>query len=302
MRQARLKPTGQAVFYHLYNRVSGTQDDRPFGEAEKEKFIQLLHKLTAFYTVRILAYQVMSNHFHLVVHAPAEPPAIDQICNRYRQYYGRPLDPSDPRCALFGERMRDISWFMHALEHTFSCWFNRSRPIRRRGSLWADRFKNTVLGDARAVWECCKYVEMNSVRAGIVSDPAAYRFSSYGDWCERGKHPFEENLTRILLPSIQGIYPFQTLAQVRNSLGAAFTEAGAKRKQGKAEPHTFRLTLDQRTRCWVDGIVIGSELYVLAMMARHRKRAGLQLEKPVRAETVEPGSVGIFCGKKLRAV
>ena len=53
-------------------------------------------------------------------------------------------------------------------------------PYPQRGILWADRFKHTLLGDSRAVWQCVKYIQMNPVRARIVSNPADYRFCSYG--------------------------------------------------------------------------------------------------------------------------
>jgi hypothetical protein len=34
---------------------------------------------------------------------------------------------------------------MRHLQHLFTAWYNRTRPLRRRGSLWADRFKHTIL-------------------------------------------------------------------------------------------------------------------------------------------------------------
>lgn len=51
MRQPRLKRTGQDTFYHLYNRVAGEPGYFPFKKPEKEKFIQVLRKLEAYYTV-----------------------------------------------------------------------------------------------------------------------------------------------------------------------------------------------------------------------------------------------------------
>ena len=188
MRRPRFKPDDRPMFYHLFNRVAGEPTDLPFGYKEKEFFIRLLHKVNAFYTVKVVAYHVMSNHFHVVAHAPAEPPTPEEVCERYNAYYKgrRTLNPSDPRCAKIGARMRDISHYMQTLEQDFSRWYNRTRKTRRRGHLWAERFKHTLLGDAQAVMECCKYVEMNSVRAGIDRNPAESRFSSYGAWCGKG--------------------------------------------------------------------------------------------------------------------
>lgn len=56
MRHARLKPDYQDTWHHCYNRVAGTQDDRPFGDAEKEMFVRILKRLAAFYAVRVVSY------------------------------------------------------------------------------------------------------------------------------------------------------------------------------------------------------------------------------------------------------
>jgi hypothetical protein len=41
----------------------GTRADRPFGDAEKEVFVRLLKRLAAFYSVRVVSYTFMSNHY-----------------------------------------------------------------------------------------------------------------------------------------------------------------------------------------------------------------------------------------------
>jgi putative transposase len=76
-------------------------------------------------------------------------------------------------------RLRDISYFMKDLQQRFTQWYSNNRD--RRGTVWADRFKRVLLeGEAgnSAVWNCIKYIERNAVRAGIVNDPAAYRYCS----------------------------------------------------------------------------------------------------------------------------
>ncbi len=66
MRHARIKPDYEDTWHHCYNRAAGTRDDRPFGDAEKEVFVRLLKRLAAFYTVRVVSYTFMSNHFHII--------------------------------------------------------------------------------------------------------------------------------------------------------------------------------------------------------------------------------------------
>jgi hypothetical protein len=49
---------------HICNRISGTIGDYPFGPAEKQYFINLMRNLTKLFTIEIIAYQLMGNHFH----------------------------------------------------------------------------------------------------------------------------------------------------------------------------------------------------------------------------------------------
>jgi len=90
MRQARLKPDYQDTWHHCYNRTVGTRSNRPFGDAEKEVFVRILKRLAAFYTVRILSYTFMSNHFHraflLLRRVGANRPA--PLCRRHCPFSG----------------------------------------------------------------------------------------------------------------------------------------------------------------------------------------------------------------------
>jgi REP element-mobilizing transposase RayT len=305
MRRPRLKPLDMPIFYHLYNRVAGEPGFLPFGPAEKEKFIQLMHKIDKLYTVKVVCYQVMSNHFHLVVHAPDQPPTPEEVCRRYGAYYGgkRTLNVSDPFCAVLAGRMRDISWYMHDLQQQFSTWYNRTRPTRRRGYLWAQRFKHTLLGDARAVWACCNYVEMNAVRAALVSDPADYRFSSYGAWCGRGRHPFENHVEEVLLPWLEGFMGSVSAKQLQELMRQAFAGLRGVSENPDGKVSAFSLKVDRRVRYWVDGLVIGSELFIQQMIGRHggilRPRG---LKGMGRAHAPDAALVPLCCYKQLRSL
>ena len=302
MRRARLKPDHLSLFYHVYNRVAGEPGYFPFGAMEKEHFVQLLHKLNTFFTVKVIAYQVMSNHFHLVIQSPEEMPNTEEVCRRYALYYPDrcKLEPSDPYCETLARRMRDISWYMHDLQQQFSTWFNRTRPARRRGVLWADRFKHTLLGDSQAVWECLKYVEMNSVRANMVSNPADYRFCSYGVWAATGRHPFEENVREVLLPYLRGLYLFESIKQLRQSLYDTFVRIRGIQEEPDGKMQLFVLQIDRRVRYWVDGLVIGSELFVQDMILRSRGNLRPRPRGFTIARTPDSQRLGLCCYKQLR--
>jgi putative transposase len=46
-----------------------------------------------------------------------------------------------------------------------------------RGHLWQGRFSSFIL-DQNHLWACTRYVELNPVRAGMVKNPQAWRWSS----------------------------------------------------------------------------------------------------------------------------
>jgi len=208
MRRTRLKADDQASWYHCYNRVAGTSLDRPFDDVAKEQFVRILHRVCSLYSVQVVSYQVMSNHFHLLVHAPSEEPSAEVMCRRFATFHRnkRTLEPNSPSCRAWQARSRDISWFMRHLQHLFTAWYNRTRPVRRRGSLWADRFKNTLLESGAAVWSCWKYIENNPVRAGMVTSAADYRFCSHGVWHQTGRHPFAEAIATTVLSMLNNLF------------------------------------------------------------------------------------------------
>jgi putative transposase len=313
MRQPRLKPEGRDVFYHVYNRIAGTRLDLPFGPVEKDHFLSLLRRLLEFYTIEALGFVVMGNHYHLLLFAPADPPSDDQTCARYAAFYPgkQPLRPGSRKCQCIARRLRDVSWLLHDLQHQFTAWFNRTRPIRRRGSLWAGRFKHTLLEEGLAVWHCWSYIEMNPVRAGLTQDPADYRFSSFGQWSARGRHPFAQSLENRLLPSLRGLLGTRNLHEVQMALQRHFALIRAMEKPldpNAANPKTFskpllfRTLANQRMRYWTDGLLIGSQAFIIEVVTAARGPASL-VNRRLTPEAVENGaSPTLCCLKRLRDI
>jgi putative transposase len=51
--------------------------------------------------------------------------------------------------------------------------------IGRTGTLWEGRYRATVIDTDEYLFRCCRYIEENPVRAGMVSDSSLYRWSSF---------------------------------------------------------------------------------------------------------------------------
>lgn len=50
----------------------------------------------------------------------------------------------------------------------------------RTGTLFEGRFRSSVIESERYLLTCLGYIELNPVRAGLVTDPGDYRWSSFG--------------------------------------------------------------------------------------------------------------------------
>ena len=93
---------------------------------------------------RIHAYALMTNHVHLLVTGP---------------------------------RPDSISRMMKAVGEAYVPHFNRTHS--RSGTLWEGRFRASIVDAEDYLFTLYRYIEMNPVRAGMVSDPADYRWSSH---------------------------------------------------------------------------------------------------------------------------
>jgi putative transposase len=70
-----------------------------------------------------------------------------------------------------------VSKMMQALGRCYVRYFNTK--YERSGTLWEGRFRSCVIEAERYLLACQRYIELNPVRAGMVEDPADYRWSSY---------------------------------------------------------------------------------------------------------------------------
>jgi putative transposase len=194
---------GKPVLYHVHSRVV----DRRFvlGTEEKEKFRTFMRMQENFTGCRALSYCLMDNHFHILLEVPpmAEGGISDEeLLKRLSAIYGEAFvagvaqELVDARKSVYasdgemGEavaaihkrftyRMQDLAQFMKGLLQRFSQWFNRKHS--RSGVLWEDRFKSVIVEDGVAARTIAAYIDLNPLRAGMVKDPADYRWSSYGE-------------------------------------------------------------------------------------------------------------------------
>ena len=95
---------------------------------------------------KIYAYCLMTNHVHLIVDPGANPASLALFMKH-----------------IAGRQTR----YINKLEN-------------RSGSLWEGRYKSSIISTKEYLLACCRYVELNPLRAGMVAEPADYPWSSYG--------------------------------------------------------------------------------------------------------------------------
>ena len=211
MRKARWLATWQnstskPAIYHLVSRVV----DRRFvfAERECEAFRMFMRMYENFSGCRVLSYCVMSNHFHLLLEVPpmaaggvSDELLLQRLSALYSEAFvaGVAAELAEARTlgqvgeatrvaaihARFTYRMHDLSEFMKGLLIRFTRWFNREHS--RKGTLWEERFKSVIVESGVAARTMAAYIDLNPVRAGMVKDPADYRWSSYGEAVGGGK-------------------------------------------------------------------------------------------------------------------
>ena len=140
-RHARLTIPG--VPLHIRHR--GIDRARCFGsEADYRVYLGLMAELSRKFECKVHAYVLMTNHVHMLTSAGGADGA---------------------------------SLFMKNLAQRYTQYFNRTS--QRCGPLWEGRFRSSLVDSERYLLTCYRYIELNPVRAGMVSSPGDYPWSSF---------------------------------------------------------------------------------------------------------------------------
>ena len=107
-------------------------------------FHEFLHIASTRHCCHIHAYVFMTNHIHLLV----TPDSVDSIAKT-----------------------------MQSVGRSYVQYFNRTH--QRTGTLWEGRYKATIIDTEQYLFTCYRYIELNPVRANMVTHPSEYRWSSY---------------------------------------------------------------------------------------------------------------------------
>ena len=304
MRQARIKiPVAESeAAYHCISRT--VNGEWLFDDAAKEILRRQVWQVADYCGVQIVTYAILSNHFHVLLNVPRQAPVSDaELLRRYKVLYPKPtryqaarlavveaeLARNGPEAVAWRQRqlalMGDVSQFMKLVKQRFSIWFNKSH--RRFGTLWAERFKSLLVEtEGRVRQTMAAYIDLNGVRAGLVTDPKDYRFCGYAE-AVAGSAAAREGIRSITggraWDEAQAHYRevlYGTGAGPREGAGTiSVTDLQRVIEEGGRLPLTTVLRC--RLRYFTDGAVLGSRAFVDLQLVRYRQKTG-------RRERTEP--------------
>jgi REP element-mobilizing transposase RayT len=296
---------GKPAIYHCISRVV----DRRFvlGDAEKEQFVAYMRIYEQFCQVRVLAFCVMSNHFHILLEIPAPPD------DRGASWSDAKL-LKHLRCLYFGAKYREIEWklkhfrsqgntqgaealrnkffrrmwdlsqFMKSLKQRFSRWFNRQHE--RKGTLWEERFKSALVESGLAARTVAGYIDLNPVRAAMVKEAEHYRWCSFAE-AVAGKRRAREGLQRVMyereLHSTNEERAAEMLLNWRPTAARYRQLLKADEQRGKVERETAMKEtaplseaelLHRKVRHFADGLAIGTKRFLNDLFAVTRDYFG----------------------------
>jgi putative transposase len=132
--------------YHVLNRAVGRTT--LFAKAtDYEAFVRVLSEALDWVDIRLLAYYLMPNHWHLVV---------------------------------WPERDGDLSEFMRWLTLTHTQRWHAKHHTQGTGPLYQGRFKAFPVAEDEHCLRVLRYVERNPLRAGLARSARRWRWSSLG--------------------------------------------------------------------------------------------------------------------------
>jgi len=212
---------------------------------DQRRWLQWLFEARKRFGVSVLNYAVTSNHIHLILMDvqgnEAIPQSMQLIAGRTGQEY--------------------------------------NQRKKRKGAFWEDRYHATAIEADAHLGQCMVYVDLNMVRAGVVTHPSEWPFCGYNEI----QNP-RERKSLIDHEKLIGLFGVGSIEEFKEAYRDLVSES-LKKEQYR-----------ERQSWWSESIAFGSEGYVrevkekLGARAMWREIAGTKGSYELResAATYEP--------------
>lgn len=165
----RPKRTCIPDFPHHVVQRGNNKHETFYNDVDYSRYLSFLRDASIRHGVAVHAYVLMTNHVHLLM-TPTSSNGLSQV--------------------------------MQDLGRRFVAYINKA--YSRTGTLWEGRFRSSVIDTDHYCLACYRYIDLNPSRAGIVTDPVDYRWSS----CRHNSRGTASSL----------IVPHQSYLQLGNSI------------------------------------------------------------------------------------
>ena len=118
-------------------------------DEDHQAFLQILCDASMLYDVKVHAYVMMRNHYHLLIETSKE----------------------------------NLSNYMKHINASYAIYFNKK--YQRTGHLWQGRFKSWFVTQESYLYALVAYIEYNPIKAKIVKKLGEYKYSSYPAFSEQ---------------------------------------------------------------------------------------------------------------------
>ncbi|MDX9788436.1 MAG: transposase [Desulfobacterales bacterium] len=185
---------------------------------DRQRWLQWLFEARKRYETSILNYIVTSNHVHLLVYDTGEPESIPRMLQ-----------------LVAGRTAQE---------------YNQRKM--RKGAFWEDRYHATAVETDDHLIRCMVYIDINMVRAGVVTHPSEWKESGYNEIQNPRKRYAIIDQNRLL--SLFGKATIDDLKSSHFKWVEQGLEENKKTRQSK----------------WTESIAIGSDEFV----AKTKKQVG----------------------------
>jgi len=199
---------------------------------DQRRWLQWLFEAKKRFGTSILNYMVTSNHVHLVIRddkgEEVIPQTVQLVAGRTGQEY--------------------------------------NQRKNRKGAFWEDRYHATAVEADSHLSHCMVYIDLNMVRAGIVTHPSEWPFCGYNEI----QNP-RKRYSIIDYESLIELFNAQNMDELKKTYRGWVEEALEKQSYCKREPG------------WTESIAVGSEGFV------RQTKAGLGIKAIGREVIGEKG-------------
>ena len=295
--------------YHVMSRIA----HREFflGEDERTRLAGIVKRSTCFCALDLMAYSIMSNHFHLEVHVPEPRPMEEpELLWRFSAWKGNAaaqqlaehwdeLRRQNDTCAIASEqnalidKMFDLSKCMQLMKEWYSTDFNERTG--QAGTLWEGIFKSVILEPgALACGNVAAYIDLNAKRAGMCDDPSTYEWCSFYEACTAES----SGIARQHYMAIYGCDNWES-AKSMHIDRMHHLERIRRAKEHKYKSSGKMESSDHyRMRAFTDGVILGSKAFINRIFGSNRSLFPASRQEGAKKV---PGDIeGLFTLREVR--